>query len=164
VALIGGACVLASCGVAHRTLDAASVEREISQQLATRYSIPAPAVTCPSGVRQTKGQTFLCTTTIEGQTLHLEGTVTAGGGHFTIVPKEAPISVTQTSQRLAQDIEKRTHTSAEVDCGSHTLLMVPVGQTFSCTVTFPGQPPRPVTVNVIDVQGDFGYTLAPASK
>jgi Domain of unknown function (DUF4333) len=162
LALFGAASLFASCGVTHRTLDAASVEREIAQQVATRYSIPAPTVKCPSGVRQTKGQTFICTATIEGQTLHLEGTVGAGGGQFTVAPREAIISVSSQTARLADDIASHTHTAPRVDCGPHTVLIVPVGHTFTCTATFPGEPPRPVTVKVLDLRGDFSYTLSAA--
>jgi hypothetical protein len=162
--LIGGACLFASCSVTHPTLDAASVERQIARQLGSRYSIPTPPVNCPSGVRDRAGQTFACQATIEGQTLHLTGQVTQAGGHFTIAPQEAIVSVSQSTKQLTQDIEKHARTTAKVDCGPRSLLVIPVGQTFPCTVTFPGQPPRPVTVKVVDVQGDFGYTVAPAPK
>jgi hypothetical protein len=158
---IGGSCLVASCGITHRTFDARSIEREIAGQVATRYSIPAPPVTCPSGVRDATGQTFVCQVTIDGQVLEVKGTVTKGG-QFTPAPQQAIIVVSQTTDRLAQDIGTRFHTTAHVDCGSRTLLVVPVGQTFACTVTFPGQPPRPVTVKVVDLNGDFGYTVAPA--
>jgi hypothetical protein len=164
VALIGGSCLFASCAVTHPTLDSKSVEREISQQLASRYRIPAPTVACPSGVRDAVGRTFTCLATIEGQTLHLTGTVTKSGGHFTVAPQEAIIVVSQRAQQLKQDIEKQTRSTAQVDCGTRNLLVVPVGQTFPCTVTFPGQPPRQVTVKVIDPQGDFGYSVSPARR
>jgi hypothetical protein len=162
--LIGATCLFASCSVTHPTLDAVSVERQIARQLTSRYAIPAPPVKCPSGVRDAAGQTFICQATIEGQILHLTGTVTKAGGHFTVAPQEAIVSVSQSTKQLAQDIEKHARATAQVDCGPRTLLVVPVGHTFPCTVTFPGQPPRPVTVKVVDLQGDFGYTVAPAPK
>jgi hypothetical protein len=153
--------VPASCNVASPTLDSAGTSKQISSQLEAQYQVKAPTVSCPSGVRDVSGQTFACTATLDDQVLHLQGTVTSSG-HFTVAPEEAVIVVSQRSAQLTQEIEHQAHTSATVDCGSRTLLVVPVGHAFPCTVTFHGEGTRSVSVKVVDVQGDFSYTVAPA--
>lgn len=101
---------------------------------------------------------------MDGQTLNIAGVVTGSGGRFTAVPKEAVVLVVQRTQQLTREIESQAHAKAAVRCSSRTLLMVPVDRTFPCTVTFPGEKPRGVTVKVVDAQGDFTYTVAPASR
>jgi hypothetical protein len=140
------------------------VSTEISSQLASHYPVISPVVICPSGVPDSKGKTFTCTASMDGQTLHIDGIVTGAGGHFTAAPKEAVVLVAQRTQQLTRDIASQAHTKANVDCTSRTLLVVPVDNTFPCTVTFVGQKPRSVTVKVVDAQGDFTYTVAPARR
>jgi Domain of unknown function (DUF4333) len=148
--------------VTHPTLDANSVQAQIASQLSARYPVASPHVVCPSGVPASKGQTFLCTATLDGQTLDLDGTVTSGGGHFTISPTEAIIVVDSSTAQLTARIDSQTGAKATVSCGTRSVLVVPVGQTFSCMATFPGQHPRAVTVTVIDIQGHLDVKLAPA--
>jgi hypothetical protein len=115
-------------------------------------------------VSDRKGQTFTCTATLDGQRVELVATVTGPGGQFTVVPKSAIIVVSSQTAQLADDIEKEAHVRGDVDCGSRSVIVVEVGATFTCTVTFPEQKPRTVTVKVMNVQGDFGYTVAPAES
>ena len=151
--------MLGACGVTHPTLSASAVSSEISAQLHNLYPLVSPTVSCPSGVRDAKGQTFRCTAGLDGQTLHLTGTVTAGG-RFTVAPEEAVVVVATRVAQLSADIQRQARTPAQVDCGPQPLLVVPVRGTFSCHVTFPRQKPRLVTVTEIDVKGDFGYKVS----
>lgn len=155
---------LASCAVKPQpTLDAGSVSGQIAAQLSARYQVPSPHVVCPAGVPDRKGQIFTCSGTLDGQTVDLDATITGSGGRFTVVPRSAIIVVASRAAQLTADIDRSAHVTSSVDCGPRAILVVPVGQTFGCQVSFPGQRPREATVKVTDVQGDFDYTVAPAS-
>lgn len=162
--VIGCALLAAACGVSpHHTLDSKSVSGEISSQIATAYSIPAPDVTCPASIPSRPGQTFQCSTTLEGQPVQIDGTVTGTGNEFTPTPSEPIVAVRPTVSLLSKEIAQQTHHSARVDCGPHRVLVVAVGASFKCTATFPGERPREVTVTVTNRQGNaFRFSLAPA--
>lgn len=160
--LIAGS-LLASCSSVkpHPTVDPTSAAEQISSQLASRYSIPSPVVSCPAGVPDTEGQTFVCTATLDGQSVDLQGTVTGSGGRFSVMPKSAILGLASLTAQLASQIESRTGSKPIVDCGTRNLLVVPAGKSFTCQAKFAGQQPRVVTVKIADVQGDFGYSLGP---
>jgi len=153
---------LPGCGVGpHHTLNAASVGDEIASQLAARYPVGSPVVNCPAGVADTPGATFVCSTVLDGQPVQMDGTVTGSKGRFTVVPQAAIIPIASATSLLTQDITNQTHVQPRVDCGTLRVAVVAVGQSISCSATFPGQQPRKVTVTVTDRQGDVRYTLAP---
>ena len=162
--LFGCALLAAGCGVSpHHTLDSKSVSGEIASQIATAYSIPAPDVTCPASIPSRPGQTFQCSTTLEGQPVQIDGTVTGTGNEFTPTPSEPIVAVGPTVALLSKEIAQQTHHTARVDCGSRKVLVVAVGSSFMCTATFAGERPRDVTVTVTNRQGNaFRFSLAPA--
>ncbi len=151
-----------SCGVGPRhTLSPSSLSSQIAAQLETQYGIKQPAVTCPSGVPDRKGQTFVCTATIDGQTIQMDGTAT-GSGRFSVEPRSVIISVPTIESSLATELKKQTHIKPVVDCGPKEVLVVEVGGTFACSAVFPGGKPRAVKVKVVNLQGRYLYQLAPA--
>ncbi len=153
---------LTACGVQpHHTLDASSVSHEIESQLSDRYPVGSPTVTCPSGVADTIGATFVCSTVLDGQPVQMDGTVTGTNGQFTVVPEAAIISIASATSLLTQDIANQTHVTPKVDCGTRRVAVVAIGKSITCSATFPGQKSRQVTVTVTDRQGDVRYTLAP---
>jgi Domain of unknown function (DUF4333) len=151
---------LASCGVGPRhTLNAQSVGNQIGAQLATTYSIGIPAVTCPSGVPVHAGQTFVCTTTLDGQAVDIDGTVTSGSGKFTFVPTKAVLVVKTLTKILTMGISRQTHLGVVVDCGTHAVLVAAVGRSLTCSATVHGERPRHVTVTVLNLLGSVRYVL-----
>lgn len=153
----------AGCSSTRRTIQPSSAAHQIATQLAARYHLSPPAVSCPPGVPAEKGRRFTCTTTLDGQTIKLDATVTGGSGGFTVQP-ETPILVpTSVATQLAGELTRRAGHRATVVCPGPQVEVVPVGHTLACSATFAGQPPRPVTVTVVDRQGNFGFQLAPAS-
>jgi hypothetical protein len=134
---------------------------QIAAQLEAQYGIKEPSVTCPSGVPDRRGQTFVCTATIDGHTVEMDGTAT-GSGRFTVQPRSVIISIPAIESSLASELQKLTHVKPVVDCGSGDILVVEVGGTFACTAAFPGGKPRAVKVTVVNRQGDYRYQLAPA--
>jgi len=157
--------VLTGCGVQPRhTLNGGSAARKISAELSERYPGTQPAVTCPGGAPVRAGQTFVCQVTIDGQPVTVTGTITARNGDFSLTPSAAIIPVDRTVEALQTSIRNQAHVLAvAVDCGTRTVVVAPVGGTFTCTATLPGEKPRPVTVIVRDVDGHYSYSLgAPA--
>jgi hypothetical protein len=158
-----GLIAVAGCGVQpHHTISSSSAAAEISAQLSSRYGVTNPPVTCPPNIRAKKGQQFTCTAILDGQPLTIRGTVTASGGSFTINPAEAIVEMATVEHELTARITQETGQTPVVSCGRRTLLVLPVGGTFTCVATFTGQPPRAVTVTVVDLNGGFRFSLAPA--
>lgn len=158
----GSVIALAACGVGpSHTLDTASVEHQISTQLAGRYPVGRPAVVCTKGVPAIPGRKFSCSTVVAGQPLHFDGTVTDRKGHFSVTPTAAVIDTARAALVLEKQISDSTRSAAAVSCGPAAVLVVPVGHTFACTARLHGQPPRPVTVTVDDLQGGVRFSLPP---
>jgi len=158
------ATLAAGCGVGlPHTINAASAAAEISSQLASRYEVAAPKVTCPTGVADKKGQTFSCQAVLDGETVVLDAAVTDTGGAFTVTPESAIVVVAAAVNQLSQEIGVQTGQAPTVTCGTKLVLVVKVGSAFPCTATFPGQTARAVTVTVVNIQGAFTFILAPAA-
>ncbi len=154
---------VAGCSsAAPRTIDPASAARQIAANLADRYKVNTPAVTCPSGVAARPGQSFICTTTLEGQPLRMKASVTSASGRFTVQPAD-PILVSKTvAAQLSAEITQKAGRPATVTCPPPAVLVAPVGHRFDCSAAFSGQQARTVTVTVVDTRGDFSFQLAPA--
>lgn len=162
-AVVVAAATVSGCSsAAPRTIKASSAAHQISAELAARYKLAPPAVSCPSGIPARPGRTFVCSTTLEGQPLRMNATVTASSGRFTVQPAE-PILVSNTvAAQLASEITKRAGHPATVTCPPPAVMVVAVGRSFACSATFAGQAARRVTVTVVDSRGDFSFQLAPA--
>lgn len=152
----------ACSSAAPRTIDAASAARQISDQLAARYKVAPPPVSCPAGVQAREGRTFVCTTTLEGQPLRMTATVTTASGRFSVQPAESLLVSATVAAQLAAEITRRAGRTATVTCPPPSVIVAPVGRTFDCSATFAGQAARRVTVTVVDGRGDFSFQLAPA--
>jgi len=101
---------------------------------------------------------------LDGQSLVVNGTVTGTGGRYTIQPAEAVIIVSHAVSVLQADIATQTHVPDTVNCGRSTVLIVAAGRTFSCTATVAGQA-RQATVMVSGLQGnEVSYSLAPPAS
>ena len=161
--LVAMAATAAACSsAAPRTIDATSAARQISAQLASRYKLAPPPVSCPSGVQARPGRTFICTTTVEGQPLRMNATVTTASGRFSVQPAEPLLVATTVAAQLATEITRRAGRTATVTCPPPSVIVAPVGHTFDCSAVFAGQAARKVTVTVVDGRGDFSFQLAPA--
>jgi Domain of unknown function (DUF4333) len=156
--------LLAGCGTGGgRPLDVAGAERQMANDLSLRTGMPAPVVRCPAHVTVKQGGTFTCSTVLDGQALSLKVTLTNGKGAFTSQPLEAVLLVAKAVKAMEDGIDRQTGEKATVDCGSHTVLVAPVGDTFSCTATAKGQC-QAITVTVRDLAGTLDYrTTTPGS-
>ena len=165
VAAIGAlAALVAGCSSGPaRTLNAGSVAGQISAQLATRYHLDAPQVSCPPRVPARPGQVFVCSAVLDGQRVRLDATVTSGSGAFTIEPEEAVLVPASVASQLAERIAARAGTSPAVSCPGGPVVVIALHHSLTCTATFSGQAPRQVVVTVVDRRGDFGFQLLPAS-
>jgi hypothetical protein len=146
-----------------RTLDARSIERRISAEIASQYQL-APAlvsVACPKGTPAQAGRMFSCTATLAGQPLPIDGTVTDDRGRYTLEPTAAVLIPADLVPMLEARIAADLGAAATVDCGVQPVLVLPAGGTFGCTATVRGRP-RPVTVTVEDLQGHVRFSLAAA--
>ena len=152
-----------SCGVGPtRTIDPSSAEKHISAEIASRYSVTTPPVTCPSGVADRRGSRFTCTASLDGQQLTLVATVSAPSGSFDLSPVQAVVPVAGTESRLETQIDQTTGHRPVVTCPyPQHLLVLSVGATFSCSAVFPGEKARSVTVTVVDAGGGYTFDLAP---
>jgi hypothetical protein len=165
VALALGA-ALTGCGVSRsHTLDAQTVQAQISTKLARQYGLAAGtiAVSCPAQIRAEDGQRFNCRATLSGQSLTLSGVVSGTSGRYTIQPTAAIVVVARAQAVLQSDITAETHQPTTVTCPGQPVQVVTAGGSFSCTATAQGES-RQVTVNVLDLKGDVRYTLAAPSS
>jgi Domain of unknown function (DUF4333) len=155
--------VLGACGVQpHHTISSSSAAAEISAQLASRYGISNPPVTCPANVPDKEGQAFVCTAVLDGQAVQMDATVTGSGGSFTIKPDSAIVVVSSLVSELTSKITTQTGHPATVSCGDRSLLVKAVGDDIACSATFPGEKPRAVRVTVVTLDGRFSFSLAGA--
>jgi hypothetical protein len=162
VALGCGVACLSSCGVGpHHILNAASLSHEISSELSARYPVGSPIVNCPPGVAASTGTDFVCSTVLDGQPVQMDGTVTGSNGRFTFIPRAAIIPIASVVSLLTHDLATQTHVQPLVNCGTRLVAVVAVGNSITCSASFPGQSPRKVTVTVTDRQGHVRVTLAP---
>lgn len=145
-------------GPAH-TLSTRSLDTQISAQLRSRYPVSRVQVNCPSGVEEKAGRQFSCSATLDGQNLTLDGTVTSGGGKYSIHPADAIVVSTQAASILQQQIGAQLHQAVSVDCGQPAVRVVPPEGQFTCGVVISGSEARQVTVTVLDAAGHTRFSL-----
>ncbi|HET7522561.1 MAG TPA: DUF4333 domain-containing protein [Acidimicrobiales bacterium] len=151
---------VASCDVGPtHSLNSKSVENQILQQLSSRYPMSGRVVVCPGKIPDKVGYRFTCTVAFDGGTVRLSGEVTSSKGSYNIQPDQAIVSTAQAASTLEADIAATTHAHATVDCGPLLVRVLPVGGQFACQASIPGEGTRPVTVNVVDLNGHFRYSL-----
>jgi hypothetical protein len=155
-------CGLAACRVGpSHSIDTSSIERQIAAELAVRYPGSAPTVVCPRRVRAQPGAAFSCSTVIDGQPLVVDGRLTDRSGRFTVALPAAVIDTRRAASILQHQIDVSSRTAAAVTCGPRWFLAVRVGGTIYCVARLAGQPPRPLTATVEDLQGAMRFNLAP---
>ena len=149
-----------SCDVGPtHSLNSKSVENQILQQLSSRYPMSGRVVVCPAKIPDKVGYRFTCTVAFDGGTVRLSGEVTSSKGSYNIQPDQAIVSTAQAASTLEADIAATTNAHATVDCGPLLVRVVPVGGQFACQASITGEGSRPVTVNVVDLNGHFRYSL-----
>ena len=163
------ASVAGGCGTAPaRTISAASAAEQIASQLHGRFGVGALSVRCPDAVPARPGTRFVCPARVEGQSVDIDATVTDPNGSFVVTPAAPIVVLADVAGRLAGQIQARAGTRPAVTCPpppgepGATVRVAPVGSSLECSATFPGQPPRPVTVTIVDGKGDFSFSLPAA--
>ena len=163
------AAVVSGCGTAPaRTISSASAASQIASQLHSRYGVGAMSVQCPDSVPARPGTRFTCPARVEGQPVAIDATVTDSNGGFVVTPASPIVVLADVAGRVGTQIAARTGTRPAVVCPppaaapGATIRVAPAGSSFGCTATFGRQPPRPVTVTIVDAKGDFSFSLPAA--
>lgn len=108
------------------------VSTKVADQIKTELNLTAkPKVACPSDAKSGKGRKFVCTATIEGQSLPLDVTFVEDK-KFSAKPEGSAVR--------RDDFEKTLSTSAgsTVNCGTKTVLVVSSTSSVTCKVTANG--------------------------
>jgi hypothetical protein len=151
---LGGACSNVKVG---NTLDTKGAASQIAANLAKTSGLPAPTVTCPSGVKVVAGQTFDCTTSLDRQPLIIHVKLTDAKGAFTPTPDAAIMVLARVEKGIKDQVDRQTASSdSTVNCGAGKVLVKKPGEKFSCTVVTSGVS-RTVEVTVKDVTGTFEF-------
>ncbi|WP_262323603.1 DUF4333 domain-containing protein [Acidiferrimicrobium sp. IK] len=129
----------ASCSaVPNQTLDTVSLQQRIATWLASRYDLPAPAVSCPTRVSGRPGSHFDCTTAVAGSAITVTGTVSDSSGRFSITLNRAVIDAKKAGKALAAQLHAEGAVAPMVDCGPDRVRVVAPGGTITCTATSGG--------------------------
>jgi hypothetical protein len=163
VGVVMMAATAGGCGAA--AIQGSSAAALISRSLAQRYHIAPPKVRCPSRVPSQKGIEFACTTTVDGQTLAVDATVTGSSGRFHPQPADGVISVRSAERTLAADLSQQLRRPVTVTCPPVPALIVSrPGRQLTCAVGAGGRTRR-LQVTLTDTEGDISYALVgPASS
>lgn len=162
-AILAAAIAGSGCGLGtDHSLNARSLDSQITAQLKSRYPVSRVEVSCPSGVKEKVGSGFSCSATLDGQRLTLDGTVTSAGGKYSIHPAEAIVVSTQAAAALQQEIGAQLHQAVSVDCGQPAVRVVAAGGQFECAAMIGGQS-RGVSVTVLDASGHTRFSLTTGS-
>jgi hypothetical protein len=162
VPLVAAAASCSNVKIGH-TLDASSAGRQIAGSLATTTGLAAPPVHCPKGIQVRTGQTFDCTTNLEGQPVTVHVTLNDNRGQFTFKPASAILIVARAASAIKTNVDQQTGGPTTVDCGTRQILVLAPGATFPCTALAAGVS-RTVTVTVSDLQGNVRFQLAPPAE
>jgi hypothetical protein len=123
-----------STTTAARTVDTATVEQQIQQQLSTS-DVKVTNVNCPSNVKVQKGATFTCTVYFSNNGGGKVQVTQQGGGHYTYVLEPGSVTVpgSWVDGQLEQALAKEGISGATVTCPA--TIVVKVGTTVTCNVT-----------------------------
>lgn len=164
VGVISLLALVAACGVSvgpQHALSAPSLAAGISSQLKSYYGLKdPPVVSCPDGILASKGTTFVCTTVLEGQKIHLDGKVTGSNGKYDVAPRDPIMKMTDLERILSKSIKTNpknvTNLSPKVTCGSNKVAVV---GTITCLATFPKLPGSRKVITTIGTNGSVTYQL-----
>ena len=112
-----------------------SIEREVQNYL---QSVVAPAeiadINCPPDAPIRPGSSFLCDGLVENEFYEAQVTIIDAQGRKEIRPRHAVMQVIAKETGLAAEAAVDLGFDVQADCGNSLYLVVPVGQTFLCTL------------------------------
>jgi hypothetical protein len=137
-AVIPAAPALGGCGGSDgRTVDTASIERGISEQLATGDA-KVSSVSCPSDVDASTGTQFTCSVAWSNGAKGKVKVVEASGGQYTYttVPGSVKVPGSVVEQQLSKELVAEGAANAAVSCPD--TIVVEVGTTATCDLSGAG--------------------------
>ena len=125
--------------------------------------MPSPKVECPVSVPAQVGSKFSCTTTLDGQVLALDGTVTGLHGRIVVRPTSTVIVTSAAEAQIGKTLARTFKVPVtDVSCGARALLVSSPGHTFGCTAAIAGVH-RQVVVRVTNLAGAVTVRVLPYS-
>lgn len=118
---------------------------------------------CPRSVPAEAGSKFTCTTTLDGQALKVNGSVTGSRGQVEVKPATAVVVTKTAEAELGQRLEKTFHQAVGLSCDVPALLVATPGRHFGCTATV-GTIKRQLAVTVTGRAGALSYRVLPYKK
>ncbi len=134
-----------------------AIEREVQNYL---QSVVAPAeisdIDCPPDAPIRPGSSFLCDGLVENEFYEAQVTIIDAQGRKEIRPRHAVMQVIAKETSVAAEAAEALGFDVQADCGDSLYLVVPVGQTFLCTLE---QADTGLTQDIeVKVQNEIGAT------
>jgi hypothetical protein len=149
---------LAACGTT--SLDQDRLRELIEDAVTDGIGITPTDVACPDVEEPDDGTTFQCTTTLDGQTLRMDGVVTdADEGTVEVSNADAVLFVDLLETTIADDFSTQLGFALEVECGDTEVRVEEVGSRFECLATDEFGDEAPVQVEVVDLEGNVTYEI-----
>lgn len=140
--------------------------RDIEQLLVAKQKAQSPDFdvrdpSCPARIIVADGETFQCTVVVEGVVVPYQVTLrdvnenskTAG---YDLRPAKAILSIPKLVDAL-----QRNSPGSRIDCGPERVKVLDVGATFGCSVADAAGVRQPVTLRVVDRDGNVEQVASP---
>jgi Domain of unknown function (DUF4333) len=156
-ALAGGALIL----FGPRTVDPASVQREIVRITQTAVQVAPADVRCPADIKAEAGGIFTCTATVEQQPVTYTVNQDDAEGHLTIT-YDRLLKLAEVETIVADQVGKDVDLSATVTCApGKTVLVNAPGAPIACTAANASDPTDTAAITVtVAADGTPAYTFA----
>ena len=145
-----------------RTVEPASVQREIVRITEDAVQLTPTDVRCPADIKAEAGGTFACTATVDGQPVGYTVRQDDDKGHLTIT-YDRLIKVAQLESTLADQVGKDVDVAVNVTCEptGRTVLVNAPGTPIACTAANTTDPRDSAEINVtVSADGTPAYTFA----
>lgn len=141
-------------------LDTAAVSRLVETSLVDATGVTPTDVDCPRLPEIDDGTTFECTATLDAQELRVAGVVIdARAGVVEVSNADAVLFVELLEGMIAFELFEQLERVLELDCGDSEVLVVPPGDTLTCTATDRDGDSADVRVEVLDTSGQITFSL-----
>jgi hypothetical protein len=141
---------LSACSSGPDLLDVARVDRDITTRARRDYpNLTLGRTRCPKQVEKRRGTSFACTVPVGDGTLRIRVVQSDAAGHVQLQALEAVIPKQAAEFLVAQ----RSSIPAKVDCGTRTVIVVPPGTRFPCTVSYVDGTMQTVSLRIVDTAG-----------
>jgi hypothetical protein len=144
-----------------KTVDPASVEREIVRITQTAVQVAPADVRCPADIKAEAGGTFTCTATVEQQPVTYTVRQDDAKGHLTIT-YDRLLAVAEVEKVVAGQVGKDVEVPVTITCepAGKTVLVNAPGTPIACTATNAGDPTDSAKIKVtVAADGTPSYTF-----